>query len=281
VVTVPSLRGRVAVVTGASSGIGKETATGLAAAGATVVLVCPEQGRGVAARAEIAADLPDADLHLVSADFASLREVRTAASGIARAFPKLHVLVNNAGLFRRRFTKTADGLETTFAVNHLAPFLLTRLLLPLLTAAGPARIVNVASEAHRSARLDLDDLEMRRGYGGRRAYGRSKLANVMFTYALARRLRGSALTANALHPGVIATGIVRDTPFFVRWLWPLFSKSAAKGAETPLYVATSPEIAGVSGRYFDDCCERRSSEVSYDEALQERLWEISERMTGN
>ncbi len=276
--------GRVAVVTGASSGIGRETALGLARAGATVVLLARDSRRGREVLVEIERESGDRGASLICADFARQSEVRRAAAEVRARHPRIDILVNNAGLYERRSSESPDGIETTFAVNHLAPYLLTRLLLHALKAAGApgksARIVNVASEAHRGARLDPADPEGQKERSGYGRYGRSKLANILFTYELARRLDGSPVTANALHPGVIATRIVRGTPAFVRGLWSLFARSPEKGAATPVWLATSPDVEGLTGHYFMDRKEARSSPESQKREAQARLWAVSARMTG-
>lgn len=274
------MKGKTCLVTGATSGIGKETALGLARKGAAVVLAARDRARGEAARAEIVKRSGNAGVSFLVADFASLAEVRRLAAEVRSTHPALHVLVNNAGVMLRKRSVTRDGFETTFAVNHLAPFLLTNLLLDLLKAGAPARIVNVASEAHRSGALGFDDLQSERGFDGYRVYGTSKLANVLFTSELARRLDGTGVTVNALHPGVVATGIVRDFPALVRGGWGLFTMSAGKGARTSLYLATSPEVEGMTGKYFDECAEVRPSRAACDEAAARKLWEVSERLTG-
>lgn len=272
------MRKPTVLVTGASAGIGRAAAIGIARTGAHVVLLCRERTRGGPALAQVRALDTDAELFL--ADLSLQDEVRRVASEILAAHPKLDVLLNNAGGVFPERTLSADGLEMTFALNHLAPFLLTHLLLPALRAAAPARVVNVASEAHRGATMAFDDLMGGKSYGGLRAYAQSKLANVLFTYELARRLEGSGVTANALHPGVVATEIARRAPRLFRGLWSVAWKSPEKGARTSIYLATSPDVATVTGRYFIDEKERRTSKESLDASVARRLWDVSERLTG-
>jgi NAD(P)-dependent dehydrogenase (short-subunit alcohol dehydrogenase family) len=220
---------------------------------------------------------------LVTADLASRGSIREAAHELRRRYPHLHVLINNAGLITRRRELTSDGLELQFAVNHLAYFLLTNLLLDQLKAGAPSRIINVSSAAHIGARLDFDDLQGERGYDGNRAYSQTKLANILFTYELARRLQGTGVTANCLHPGVIGTRLLSDymgVPLAGRALARTFGASPEKGAETSIYLATSLDGETVTGKYFEAKRERRSSRESYDEAAARRLWEVSERLTG-
>jgi NAD(P)-dependent dehydrogenase (short-subunit alcohol dehydrogenase family) len=215
-------------------------------------------------------------------DFASQAAVRHMAAQYQERYDRLDVLINNAGAFFLRRGETEDGIERTFAVNHLAPFLLTLLLLDTLKASAPARIVNVSSEAHEGARLDLDDVQLRHGYTGMKAYGRSKLANLYFTYELARRLQGSGVTVNALHPGFVATNLGADNfPLVGRLakaLVNLFARDVAKGAQTSIYLACAPEVTGVTGKYFVDCEPVASSPVSYDREAARRLWQISARL---
>jgi NAD(P)-dependent dehydrogenase (short-subunit alcohol dehydrogenase family) len=277
------MRGRVCVVTGASSGIGRATAAGLARSGATVVLVCRDRTRGEAAVEGIRAEGAGAAVDLVLADLASQASVRALAETLLGRCPRIHVLVNNAGVVNLRHTTTVDGIESVFAVNHLAYFLLTNLLLERLQASAPARIVNVASDAHRWGTIDFDDLGHARRYRWTRVYGASKLANVLFTYELARRLAGTGVTANCCHPGAVATGLGRNNgriaAAVTRVLAPFF-RTPERGAATSLHLATSPALEGVSGRYFVDLRERRSSPASYDAAVARRLWEVSCRLTG-
>ena len=276
--------GKVCVVTGATSGIGEVTARRLAEDGATTVIVARNRAKADEVMRSIARAGVPGKVELVMADFESLDDVRRAASELVARFPKVDVLVNNAGAINVSRRTTKDGLETTFAANHLAPFLLTHLLLERLKQAAPSRIVNVASRAHVRSRIDFDDIEGKRSYSGMRAYSQSKLCNILFTYELARRLDGTGVTANCLHPGVIASGFGKNQPglfsFGAKLVAPLLW-TKEKGARTSLYLAESPEVAGVTGKYFDsDTREISSSKVSYDRDAQRRLWELSERMTG-
>ena len=270
------------MVTGASSGIGLETAVALAQAGARVAVVCRTAEKGELTVREIRRRSQSPDVLLFVADLSSQRAVRALAARLARDLPRLDVLVNNAGLMLAERVLTEDGIETTFAVNHLAYFLLARLLEPTLVAGAPARIVNVASRAHESGTLRFDDLMGTKAYDGWKAYAHSKLANVVFTYELARRLAGTGVTANCLHPGVVGTNIGNAGPSWIRFGIKLarpFLLSSAKGAATSIYLASSPEVEGASGKYFVDRRERRSSDESYDRAVATRLWDVSEELT--
>src|SRR5918997_5893140 len=244
---------QICLITGATSGIGKATAMGLANMEASVMMVGRDRGRGEAAMAEIKERSGNASVDLILADVSSQKEIRRLADEFREAYPRLDVLINNAGVFRSERITTADGIEETFAVNHLAYFLLTNLLLDTLEAGAPSRIVNVASADHSNATIDFDDLQGEKGYTGAKAYSQSKLANVLFTHELARRLRGTGVTANCLHPGVVGTnlgsGVSGALGFLVRALRPLM-KSPKKGAKTSIYLASSPEVEGSSGGYF-------------------------------
>lgn len=274
----------ICLVTGASSGIGRATALGLARLGSTVVALCrnPEQGADAVAR--IRQESGNERVDLLLADLSSLPSVRRAAAEFLDRYLGLQVLVNNAGLSLWRREVTEDGIERTFAVNHLGHFLLTNLLLDALKASAPARIVNVTSAAHRNGRIDFDNLQRERRYRGFGAYSDSKLANVLFTYELARRLVGMAVTANCVHPGTIATNIYRPAAtgrlaLLFRLLLP-FMGSPERGAEPVLRAAVAPELEGVSGKYFTPRGEERSAPRSYDEAIARRLWEVSATLCG-
>jgi retinol dehydrogenase-14 len=273
---------KVCLITGATSGIGRATAMGLANMGAGVVMVGRDRGRGEAALADIREKSANASVDLMLADLSSQEEIRRLADDFKEAYPRLDVLINDAGLFRSQRITTADGIEMTFAVNHLAHFLLTNLLLDVLKSSVPSRIINVSSGDHSNGTIDFDDLQGEKGYKGAKAYSQSKLANVLFTYELARRLEGTGISANCLHPGVVGTnfgsGVSGVFGFMVRALRPLM-KSPEKGAETSIYLASSPEVEGLSGRYFVKKAEARSSDVSYDERIARRLWEVSAQLT--
>jgi retinol dehydrogenase 14 len=273
------MAGKTVLVTGGTSGIGKATATGLAAMGARVGITGRDAARTRAAAAEVAAAAGNPAVDPFSADLSSQAEVRRLAGEVAAAYPRLDVLVNNAGGFWATRRVTADGLEHTFAVNHLAPFLLTGLLLDRLTA----RIVTVSSGAHAAGKIDFDDLQGERRYSGQRAYSQSKLANIMFSYELARRLDGTGVTATVLHPGVVRTGFAAEDPSPVLKVFlPLirvFLKTPAQGAATSIYLASSPAVEGVTGEYFADRKPKRSSPASYDTAAAARLWQVSLDLT--
>ena len=269
------MNGKIVLVTGASSGIGLVAARALAAQGATVVM----HGRNAAKTAAAAATVKG-KVETAIADLSSMAQVRKLAADIKSRFPRLDVLLNNAGAINQKRIATADGFELTFAANHLAYFLLTTELLPLL---GPgARIVNVASEASRAAKLDLDDLQGERGYSGWTAYANSKLENILFTFELARRLP-KGVTANALHPGAIASNFAQNAGWMgVAWkLFSPFLRTEEKGARTSIYLASSPEVEGVSGKYFIDCREKRPRREADDADLARKLWEASERLTSS
>ena len=275
---------KTCVVTGANSGIGLETAVALTATGARVAIVCRTAAKSEQAVREIRQRAPGADVLPFAADFSSQRAVRAVATQLASALPRLNVLVNNAGLMLREHVLTEDGIETTFAVNHLAYFLLARLLKPALVAAAPSGVVNVASRAHLSGTLRFDDLMGTRDYDGWKAYAQSKLANVVFTYEHARRLAGTGVAANCLHPGVVGTNIGHAGPSWIRFGIKLvrpFLLSPARGAATSIYLASSPDVDGVSGKYFVRRREERTSDESYDRAVAMRLWEVSEALTRN
>lgn len=269
------LAGRVAAVTGANSGIGLETAFGLAQRGARVVMVCRDAMRGEAARAELAARVPGAALDLVTGDLAALAGVRALAATLAERYPAIHVLVNNAGVMLEQRAVSADGFELQLAVNHLAPLLLTQLLEGPLAAGAPARVVNVASMAHRLGRIHFEDLNFERRYRMFAAYAQSKLALIMATYTLAQRWQGRGITVNALHPGVINTNLGGTPAFFKR-----FMGSPAKGARTSLYVATDAALGGVTGQYFSAGRLARSSRLSRQAEPAQRLWQISQELIG-
>ena len=257
------------LVTGATDGIGHQTAKELLARGFRVLV----HGRSEA-KAARAAQALGAGAVPVWGDFAELAQVRALAAQVQREAPVLDVLLNNAGVYLQRRQLTKDGHETTFQVNHLAHFLLTGLLLPQVRAAPQGRVVNVASQVHSSGRLDFDDLDLSRGFDGYSAYANSKLANVYFTHALARRLEGTAATTCALHPGVIGTKLLRSG------FGGFGGASLEQGARTSVYCATAPELAKVSGRYYSDAREAPCARHAHDEAAEERLWAISARWTG-
>ena len=273
------MRTRTVVVTGATDGVGKEAATRIAEAGATLLLVGrdPDKGRAVVERMRRQAG--NQAISFLCADLSRLGEVRRVAGEIRDRCGRLDVLLNNVGAIFMRRRESADGIEMTWALNHLGYFLLTHELLDLVKASAPARIVNVASSAHRGGAIDFDDLEGRRAYSGRRAYAQSKLANILFTYELARRLEGSGVTANALHPGFVRTRFGSGNGLPVRLiiaaLMRLSGISVAEGGKTSVYLATSPEVDGASGGYYEACAAARSSAASRDEAVARRLWEVS------
>ena len=278
-----TLAGKTILITGATGGIGFITAHALADMGATVVIVGRDPARTADKVAQIQRETGNSSVSALTADLSSMSEVRNLAGTFLGRYPRLDVLLNNAGaVFLSRYT-TVDGYERTFALNHLAPFLLTELLLDRLKANAPSRVVTVSSMAHAGQKIDFGDVNRTaRSYRAWRAYGESKLANIMFTYALARRLEGTGVTANTLHPGFVATNFGRNNGALSQVMMTLaspFAISPEQGAQTSIYLASSPDVATVSGKYFIKKKPAKSSDVSYDEAAQERLWQLSEQMT--
>jgi NAD(P)-dependent dehydrogenase (short-subunit alcohol dehydrogenase family) len=277
------MAGRTVLVTGATGGIGKATALGLSAMGAHVAITGRDRARTEAAAREIR-EVGRGEPAWFVGDLSSQAEVRRLADEALAALPRIDVLVNNVGGYWNSRHVTADGLERTFALNHLAPFLLTSLLLPRLSEGAPSRVVTVSSNAQSSGAIDFDDLQGERSYSGARAYSQSKLANLLFTYELARRLQGTSVTANAVHPGLVSTGFGSDDPGTIqRVLVPFirpFMKSPAQGAATSIHVATAADLERVSGQFFAGSKPKRSSERSYDEAVAARLWRVSAELVG-
>lgn len=282
--SVTAMNGKVCLVTGATSGIGRVAAQALAAQGATVAIVGRDRGRCETTQAAIRAATGNSAVYSLLADLSSQQQIRQLAAEVVERFPRLDLLLNNAGamFFDRR--ESADGIEMTFALNHLAYFLLTNLLLERLRSSAPSRIVNVASDAHTWARrLDFEDLQGRRRYGGFRAYARSKLANLLFTYELARRLEGTGVTVNALHPGFVSTNIFAGNGAagaIMRLGATLLAIGPEKGAETSIYLGTSPDVEGVSGAYYYRKKPAASSRASHDEEAARQLWGVSLELTG-
>ena len=275
------MKDKVCVVTGATSGIGRAAATALAKLGATVVMVGRDRGRTEAAAAQIAA-VSASPPRTEIADLASLEQVRGLAGRLA-GLERIDVLINNAGLVLGERRLTPDGLEHVFALNHLAPFLLTNLLLPKLTASAPARVVTVTSDAHSAARLDLSDPNLEHGWDSWRSYANSKLANILFTRELARRLDGTGVTANCAHPGVVRTGFGRESRPLLKLGITIarpFMLSPERGADTIVYLASSPDVAGQTGGYYVKRQRREPSAAARDDTVARELWELSEKMTG-
>ena len=266
------------LVTGANAGIGRATATELARLGARVLMACRNGERGAEAQAAVSEEVPGARTELLVADLSTGDGVRSLAEQTGQLTDRLDVLVNNAGVFTRKFTPTADGLETQFAVNHLAPFLLTNLLRDLLVKSAPARVVTVSSEAHKRGQIRFDDLQGEQHYSGMRAYAQSKLANLLFNRELARRFGGTGVTANALHPGVIATQLLFSGFAPIKLLRP-FLKTPESGARTSVFLAVAPAVERLTGLYFIDLEPARPSQAARDESAARRLWRISAELT--
>jgi NAD(P)-dependent dehydrogenase (short-subunit alcohol dehydrogenase family) len=271
-----NLAGKIAVITGGTAGIGRETVRALSRQGARVIFTGRNAGAGASLIDEVKAEMPAADIEFLPVDFASLQSVKNLAGVIQAKARKIDILINNAGLNTTKSAQSEDGIEMTFAVNHLAPFLLTNLLLKDIADGG--RIVNVASKMHSWRSMNFDDIELKKKWGAITAYSQSKLANVMFTYRLARTLAPRNITVNCLHPGVIASDITREMPGFVRFVVKLVLKNTEQGAETSVYLASADEVQGVTEKYFDNKKAIPSSKESYDTAKQEKLWQISENM---
>ncbi len=277
------MNGKLAVVTGANGGIGYEVALGLAKAGMKLVCVTRSQERGEAAVTKLKSESGNDQIELMLCDLESQASIRQFSEEFHRRFKKLDVLVNNAGVINATRHSSPEGYEGTFALNHLGYFLLTGLLLDLLKAGAPSRVVNVASEASRMGRVDFDDLMGERKYSSWRAYGQSKLANIMFTYDLAQRLEGSGVTVNAIHPGGVATGFGSSFSGILGAAMKLarpFMRTPRKGAETAVYLATAKDLEGISGKYWSDLKPIRSIRSSYDAGIRQRLWQTSEKLTG-
>lgn len=278
------MRGRTVLLTGATSGIGVATALELARRDADLILVCRKRERGEATARALTAVGGYGSVEILLCDLAKLEEVRRVAADILASERPLHVLINNAAVVNLERRLTGNGIEESFAVNHLAPFLLTNLLLPRLQQSEPARVVTVASDAHKFvAGINFDDLGFEHGYGWMKSYGQSKLANIMFAYELDRRLQGSGVTSNCLHPGAVATGLGMNNGWWARGLIRLlrpFFKTSERGAETSVFLSSSPTVEGVSGKYFSNCRELKSAQSSYDRDAAQRLWDVSVEMTG-
>ncbi|HVB22607.1 MAG TPA: SDR family oxidoreductase [Ktedonobacteraceae bacterium] len=276
-----SLQGKICLVTGSTSGIGKVTARELANRGATVVLVSRNRAKGEATQAEIKQTTGNQQVELLVADLSLLKDVRRLATEFQQTHRHLHLLVNNAGGAYPTRTLTSEGLEATLAVNYLAPFLLTELLLDTLKVSAPARIVNVSSTTHTSASIEFDNLQGEKKYTNLGNYSQAKLALLLWTYELARRLEGTGVTVNALHPGVVASNFtdgMGGPASLVMKLFKPFLLTVDKGAQTTLYLATSPQVEGVSGKYFVKSQEKKSSSRSYDQTVGLRLWEVTEQL---
>jgi retinol dehydrogenase 14 len=277
------MAGRTVLVTGGTGGIGRATAMGLATMGAHLAITGRDRERTEGAALQIRA-AGGGQVDVFVADLSSQMEVRRLAGEVLQTYPRIDVLVNNVGGYWNTRHITADGLEHTFALNHLAPFLLTSLLLDRLKRSAPARVVTVSSNAHTTGQVDFDDLQGERSYSGSRAYSQSKLANVLFTYELARRVQSSDVTANALHPGVVSTSFgAQDPGSLQRLIIPFarpFLKAPEQGAATSIHVASSPNLEQVTGRYFANSKPKRSSKRSYDEATAARLWQVSTDLVG-
>jgi NAD(P)-dependent dehydrogenase (short-subunit alcohol dehydrogenase family) len=279
--TTPDLSGKIALVTGATAGIGLITAEALAKLGATVVIVSRNEQKCRDVVAQIQANTGNTRVEYIAGDLSAMAQVRAVAEEFLRRYDRLHILVNNAGAFINDRQVSADGFEMTFALNHLNYFYLTQLLQDTLIASAPARIVNVSSDAHRGGKINFDDLMSEKSYSGFGVYSMTKLANVLFTNELAQRLEGSGVTANSLHPGFVATNFGKNNGGIVGLFMPIvqmFALSPEKGAETSIHLAASPAVEGVTGKYFTKKMPVQPAKAALDAASQRRLWEVSEKL---
>jgi NAD(P)-dependent dehydrogenase (short-subunit alcohol dehydrogenase family) len=277
-----NMNGKICLVTGATNGIGKATAQTLAEMGATVVIVGRNPLKTAQLVGEIRASSGNKHVDSLLADLSSQQEIRRLAGEFKNKYPQLHVLLNNAGGTFRTRQLSVDGIEMTFALNHLAYFLLTNLLLDTIKASAPARIINVSSGAHKGGKIDFDNLQGERSFSSFGPYANSKLANILFTFELARRLEGTGVTVNALHPGLVSTGFGKNNPGFMMKIMgtviPIVARSPEKGAETSIYLAASPEIQGITGKYFVDCKVTQPARQAVDRVVARKLWDVSAEM---
>jgi retinol dehydrogenase-12 len=278
-----NMNGKICLITGSTAGIGKITATALAAQGAEVIITGRNRQKTEQTVQQIKSDTGSETVQYLLADFSDLQQVRELARLFNERYPRLDVLVNNAGAFFNTRRETSYGVEMTFLINHLAPFLLTNLLLKTIQDGRSARIVNVASDAHQYDTMNFDDLSFKKGYIGMKAYARSKLANILFTYELARRLENSGVTVNALHPGHVATDIWKTNFSFVgpalKWIMGVFALTPEQGADNTIFLASSPLVTGITGKYFVKREPVPSAPISYDEKMAKRLWDLCESLT--
>jgi NAD(P)-dependent dehydrogenase (short-subunit alcohol dehydrogenase family) len=272
------MRGKVCLVTGANAGLGKATALGLAVRGATVVLACRDRAKGEAALAEMRVASGNTQVELMVLDLSVLDSVRQMAAAFLRKYDRLDVLINNAAVFKSKRIVTTDGLETMFATNHLGHFLLTNLLLDRLKASATARIITMTAPS--TVKLDFDDLQGEKKFNALNAFGASKMCNLLFSFELARRLAGTGVTSNALHPGLVKSNLTREMPFPLRWGTNLVSASPEKAARAVIYLAASPEREGVSGKFIKGQQEIEPDPYARDQQVQRRLWDVSEKLAG-
>ena len=277
------MKNKLCIITGANSGIGFETAKELAQEGAFIVMLCRNEDKAIAARRAILQEMPSAGIDIILCDYSIQNEIRKAAAEILERYDKIDVLINNHGFINNKLEETVDGLESTFAVNHIGYFLFTHLLLPKIKRSGNARIINVASEAHRNGVFNPNDLQLKNGFNSWKAYGNSKLFNILFTVELATRLKDTEVTANCLHPGVIKSNFSSGLSPIFKLFWKLgtpFMKNNREGAATTIYLAISEEVAGVNGAYFADSKVKTPHSHALDPVSGRKLWEISEKLCG-
>jgi len=271
--------GKIVLITGATSGIGKETARGIAQLGATVVLTTRDVQRGQQTKQELMQSTKNKNIDVLFCDLSSFTSIRDCCMEFLKKYTTLHVLINNAGIVEYHRRESKDGIENTFAVNYLAPFLMTNLLLDMLKKSVPARIINLTSGLH-SGTIHFDDLEFYHGFSGMKVYGHSKLAIILFTRLLAERLKGTEVTVNCVNPGMSATNLSRDAGWFSTKFFKLLAKEASKGAQTPIYLASSSEVETISGEYFEKKAVKTINKETYDMDAAKKLWDASKKYVG-